>query len=86
MRQPPADVLARSVRDFTRASEFCVSAIDTLMALGGAAGFAETNPIQRAWRDIHFASMHVGLNSDNNYAHFSRMEFGLGRDPTQPFY
>jgi 3-hydroxy-9,10-secoandrosta-1,3,5(10)-triene-9,17-dione monooxygenase len=74
------------VRDYSRASELIVSAIDALMALCGAAGFAEANPIQRAWRDIHFASMHVGLNTENNYAHFGRLELGLGRDPDQPFY
>jgi 3-hydroxy-9,10-secoandrosta-1,3,5(10)-triene-9,17-dione monooxygenase len=78
--------LARSVRDFTRAAELSLSAIDTLMRLSGAAGFAVTNPIQRAWRDLHFAAMHVALNPENNYSHFGRLELGLGRDPTQPFY
>jgi 3-hydroxy-9,10-secoandrosta-1,3,5(10)-triene-9,17-dione monooxygenase len=80
------ELVARSVRDYTRAAELCVGAIDTLMALSGAAGFAASNPIQRAWRDIHFAAMHVALNPDNNYAHFGRLELGLGRDPDQPFY
>jgi 3-hydroxy-9,10-secoandrosta-1,3,5(10)-triene-9,17-dione monooxygenase len=86
MRETSTEILARSVRDYSRASELIVSAIDALMALSGAAGFAEANPIQRAWRDIHFASMHVGLNTENNYAHFGRLELGLGRDPDQPFY
>jgi alkylation response protein AidB-like acyl-CoA dehydrogenase len=63
-----------------------VAAIDTLMALSGAAGFATSNPIQRAWRDIHFASMHVGVNTENNYAYFGRTEFGLPPDPSQPFF
>jgi alkylation response protein AidB-like acyl-CoA dehydrogenase len=80
------DLLARSIRDITRAAELTVGAVDTLMALSGAAGFAASNPIQRAWRDIHFASMHVALNSENNFAHFGRMELGLGRDPDQPFF
>jgi hypothetical protein len=30
--------------------------------------------------------MHVGLNCENNYAHFGSLELGLGRDPDQPFY
>ena len=79
-------LLARSVRDFARAAELAVGAIDTLMALSGTAGFATSHPIQRAWRDIHFASMHISLNTENNYAHFGRTELGFARDPNQPFF
>jgi hypothetical protein len=77
---------ARSVRDFARAAELAVGAIDTLIALSGTAGFATSHPIQRAWRDIHFASMHISLNTENNYAHFGRTELGFPRDPNQPFF
>ena len=79
-------LLARSVRDFARAAELAVGAIDTLIALSGTAGFATSHPIQRAWRDIHFASMHVSLNTENNYTHFGRTELGFPRDPNQPFF
>jgi len=79
-------LLARSVRDFARASELVVAAIDTIIALCGTAGFATSHPIQRAWRDIHLASMHISLNTETNYAHFGRMELGLGRDPKQPYF
>jgi alkylation response protein AidB-like acyl-CoA dehydrogenase len=79
-------LLARSVRDFARAAELAVGAIDTLIALSGTAGFATSHPIQRAWRDIHFASMHISLNTENNYAHFGRTELGFPRDPNQPFF
>lgn len=79
-------LLARSVRDFARSAEMVVAAIDTLMSLCGTAGFAVSNPIQRVWRDVHFASMHVSLNADNNYGHFGRSEFDLPRDPAQPFF
>jgi alkylation response protein AidB-like acyl-CoA dehydrogenase len=80
------DLLARSVRDFTRASELLVAAIDTIVALSGTACFASSHPIQRAWRDIHFMSMHISLNTEMNFAHFGRMELGLGRDPSHPYY
>jgi 3-hydroxy-9,10-secoandrosta-1,3,5(10)-triene-9,17-dione monooxygenase len=86
LQGPSSQLLARSARDYARAAELSVAAIDTLVALSGAAGFATSNPIQRAWRDIHFASMHVGVNTENNYAHFGRTEFGLPPDPTQPFF
>ena len=86
----PADyspqLLARSVRDFTRASELCVEAIDALIALSGTAGFATSHPMQRAWRDIHFMAMHISLNVETNFAHFGRMELGLGRDPSRPYF
>lgn len=86
----PADyspqLLARSVRDFTRASEWCVEAIDALIALSGTAGFATSHPMQRAWRDIHFMAMHISLNVETNFAHFGRMELGLGRDASRPYF
>ncbi len=79
-------LLARSVRDFTRASELTVEAIDTLVALSGTAGFVSSHPIQRAWRDIHFMSMHISLNVETNLAHYGRMELGLERDPSRPYF
>jgi len=81
---PP--LLARSVRDFTRAAELTVSAVDTIVALSGTACFASSHPIQRAWRDIHFMAMHISLNTEMNYANFGRIELGLGRDPTHPYF
>jgi alkylation response protein AidB-like acyl-CoA dehydrogenase len=79
-------LLARSVRDFARASELAVAAIDTIIGLCGTAGFVTSHPVQRAWRDIHLASMHMSLNTETNYSHFGRLELGLERDPNQPFF
>jgi 3-hydroxy-9,10-secoandrosta-1,3,5(10)-triene-9,17-dione monooxygenase len=84
---PPSLALrARSMRDLSRANELCVAAIDTLIAMSGTAVFAASHPIQRAWRDIHFAAMHVSLNPEQNFAHFGRTELGLPRDAHQPFF
>jgi alkylation response protein AidB-like acyl-CoA dehydrogenase len=85
---PQADwpqLLARSIRDFARASELAVAAIDTLMALSGTAGFAASHLLQRTWRDIHFASTHISLNTETNYAHFGRTELGLPPAPGRAF-
>ena len=79
-------LLARSIRDFSRASELTVAAIDALVALSGTAGFASSHPIQRAWRDIHFMSMHISLNVETNFTHFGRMELGLGGDRSRPYF
>jgi len=83
---PSLDIRARTMRDCTRAAEFCVGVIDELMAMSGTAGFAASHPIQRAWRDIHFAAMHVALSPEQNFSHFGRLEFGLPRDPHLPFF
>ena len=78
-------LMARSVRDFTRVSELAVGAIDTLIGLCGAAGFASSHPIQRAWRDVHFAATHIALNTETNYTYFGRTELGLAFDSGSPF-
>jgi 3-hydroxy-9,10-secoandrosta-1,3,5(10)-triene-9,17-dione monooxygenase len=78
-------LLARSIRDFTRVSELTMEAIDALLGLAGAAGFASSHPVQRAWRDIHFAATHIALNPEGNYGHFGRVELGLPVDPNRSF-
>jgi 3-hydroxy-9,10-secoandrosta-1,3,5(10)-triene-9,17-dione monooxygenase len=79
-------LLARSVRDFARAGELIVGAMDALIALSGTAGYASSHPLQRVWRDVHFASAHICLNADANYAHFGRNEFDIIQAPGQPFF
>lgn len=78
-------LLARSARDFTRASELIVAAIDTLVAIAGTTSFSTAHPLQRAWRDIHFMAMHISLNPEMNYANFGGIEFGLGPDKSHPY-
>jgi 3-hydroxy-9,10-secoandrosta-1,3,5(10)-triene-9,17-dione monooxygenase len=78
--------LARSVRDFARVSELTVAVIDTLVALSGTASFNTSHPLQRAWRDIHFMSMHIAVNPEMNFSHYGRMELGLGRDASRPYF
>lgn len=79
-------LLSRSIRDFARVSEITVEAIDTLLALCGTAGFANSHPIQRAWRDIHFAATHISLNAEVNYVQYGRNALGMPRDPFRPFF
>ena len=62
-RRRPWQLRARTMRDLRpRRRNLRRRVIDTLMAMSGTAGFAASHPIQRAWRDIHFAAMHVSLN------------------------
>jgi alkylation response protein AidB-like acyl-CoA dehydrogenase len=83
---PSLSLRARSMRDCMRACELCIGAIDDIVAMSGTASFAASHPIQRAWRDIHFAAMHISLNLERNYNHFGRMELGLPLDPQQRLY
>jgi 3-hydroxy-9,10-secoandrosta-1,3,5(10)-triene-9,17-dione monooxygenase len=84
---PPSLALrARTMRDCSRAAELCVGVVDALIAMSGTAAFAQSHPIQRAWRDIHFAAMHVALNPEQNFSHFGRAELGLPPDPHLPFF
>jgi 3-hydroxy-9,10-secoandrosta-1,3,5(10)-triene-9,17-dione monooxygenase len=80
------ELLARSARDFARISEMTTSAVDTILSLSGTAGFATSHPIQRAWRDIHLMAMHISVNTEINFTHYGRMEFGLGRDGSRPYF
>jgi 3-hydroxy-9,10-secoandrosta-1,3,5(10)-triene-9,17-dione monooxygenase len=75
----------RTIRDFARVSELVVESMDTLMKMSGTAGFAASNPIQRAWRDVHFASSHISLNPDTNLSNWGREEFGLEPPEHQVF-
>lgn len=74
------------MRDGSRAAELIVDAIDSIVKLGSTSSFAESNPIQRAWRDIHFAAAHVSLQTEVNYAHWGREELGVDRPPTLQIY
>jgi 3-hydroxy-9,10-secoandrosta-1,3,5(10)-triene-9,17-dione monooxygenase len=85
-KPPSLAIRARSMRDFSRGAELCVAAVDERLAMSGTAGFASSHPIQRAWRDIHFAAMHVALNAEQNFSHFGRIELDLPRDPHTPFF
>ncbi|WP_174364331.1 acyl-CoA dehydrogenase family protein [uncultured Caballeronia sp.] len=85
--EPASEQLrARTYRDQARASELIVEAMDTVMKISGAAGFAATSNIQRAWRDVHFAASHVILNPEVSFAAWGRQQFGLERDSKQNMY
>ena len=51
--------------------------IDRLMEASGGRGIFLSNPIQRAWRDIHAMRAHIGNNPERAAAVFGRSEFGL---------
>jgi alkylation response protein AidB-like acyl-CoA dehydrogenase len=78
-------ILARSIRDFTRAAELTIAAMEDVVSLTGMAGFDASHPAQRAWRDIHFSAMHGALKREVNFACYACTVLGLPPDPNGRF-
>ncbi|MGY4713073.1 acyl-CoA dehydrogenase family protein [Mycolicibacterium sp. CBM1] len=75
-------VLDRTTRARCRADagHACVnlrSAVDSLMSISGASAFAESNRLQRFWRDINVASRHAFVNSRPLYETYGREYAGV---------
>jgi 3-hydroxy-9,10-secoandrosta-1,3,5(10)-triene-9,17-dione monooxygenase len=73
----PLSFRARCRWDAGKATDWSVRAVDRLMMAAGGRGIFLTNPIQRAWRDIHAMQAHAGSNLERAAAVFGRSEFGL---------
>lgn len=85
--EPPSlELRARTMRDYAAAVELILPAIDALTSLSGSSAFASSQPIQRAWRDIHFAATHHALGAELNLSHFGRTALGLPRLAGQDSY
>jgi len=73
----PLERRARYRWDFSKAVDWSLRAVSRLMEASGGRGIFLTNPIQRAWRDVHAIRAHAGNNPDRAAAVFGRSEFGL---------
>lgn len=73
-----AETLVRSPLDYTLVAELLGAATDRLMRSGGARAQTRSNPVQRAWRDVHAAAGHVVLQFDaaaTGYAEYAFAQF-----------
>jgi 3-hydroxy-9,10-secoandrosta-1,3,5(10)-triene-9,17-dione monooxygenase len=68
---------ARYRWDSAKAVEWSVRAVDRLFEASGGGAIYLSNPIQRAWRDIHAMRAHAGNNPEKAASVFGRSEFGL---------
>jgi 3-hydroxy-9,10-secoandrosta-1,3,5(10)-triene-9,17-dione monooxygenase len=68
---------ARVRMDCAHAVRRCVEAIETLYLASGGSGIGESNPTQRAWRDVHAIAMHGFLNLQTNQEMYGRVLLGL---------
>lgn len=57
-RELPLEERVRMRAEMGIALRHCRDGVDLLMSVQGASGFMESNPVQRAWRDIETATRH----------------------------
>jgi hypothetical protein len=62
--EPDALREAAVARDSAYAVRLCARAVDRLFEAAGGSALAETEPLQRLWRDVHGARMHAVLTWD----------------------
>jgi 3-hydroxy-9,10-secoandrosta-1,3,5(10)-triene-9,17-dione monooxygenase len=78
----PLAYRARYRWDAAKIVDWSVCAVDRLLRASSGRVVFLSNPIQRAWRDVHAMQAHVGNNLEKAAAVFGRSEFGL---PPQDF-
>jgi 3-hydroxy-9,10-secoandrosta-1,3,5(10)-triene-9,17-dione monooxygenase len=83
----PLDVLTRArVRsDIATAVVRCREAVGLLLDVAGASSFAQTNPLQRTWRDMEIISRHGLLNVGLGREIYGRALLGI-EDQVSPMF
>ena len=79
-KMPPMEDKVRWRRDGAYAARLCSKAVDIIFAAAGGGAIYESNPLQRAFRDIHAANGHFGVNWDANAINYGRVALGLPPD------
>ena len=74
---------ARNKRNLAFAARLSVRAADLMFEAGGGGGLFTSARIQRYWRDIHAAAMHISMNFDAVSALYGRIALGLPPGPAQ---
>ena len=70
-------------RDRAYVARLCVSAVTRLVRQMGAMGLADSNPVQRHYRDVTAMATQIAVNWDRGMAPYGRMALGL---PTETKY
>ncbi|HEX3781177.1 MAG TPA: acyl-CoA dehydrogenase family protein [Pseudonocardiaceae bacterium] len=75
-RQPDLEARSRLRMDGALAMRCARDAVGLLLDTGGASGFADSSPLQRAWRDIETASRHAALSAETSREIYGRVLLG----------
>jgi len=59
-------------------AQSCCDAVDELLPLTGGRGLETSHPMQRAWRDVHAVSQHIGLVWDLQTGLYGNILLGHG--------
>ncbi|BCP14253.1 acyl-CoA dehydrogenase family protein [Mycobacterium paraintracellulare] len=78
---PPA-IRARCRMDAAHGVKHMRTAMELLLDISGASSFAESNPLQRYWRDLSVGSRHAWINTNLMYEAYARAELGLSENTT----
>jgi 3-hydroxy-9,10-secoandrosta-1,3,5(10)-triene-9,17-dione monooxygenase len=68
---------ATVMRDRAFVMKLCKQSCDRLVAMMGAQGLFDSNPVQRAFRDLHAMATQFGVQWDLNMAPYGRFALGL---------
>ncbi|PPR12157.1 MAG: Flavin-dependent monooxygenase, oxygenase subunit HsaA [Alphaproteobacteria bacterium MarineAlpha11_Bin1] len=71
------EVRTRIRMDCAYAVRLCMNAGEMIFLATGGSGLADTNPIQRAWRDLHAINQHALLQLQTNAEIYGRTILGL---------
>jgi 3-hydroxy-9,10-secoandrosta-1,3,5(10)-triene-9,17-dione monooxygenase len=72
----------RARRDQVMATRRALDAVDLPFQAAGGTSLRRGNPIERAWRDAHAASMHVANELERTLTMYGRGAFGLAVEDT----
>lgn len=71
------DLRARTLWDNAYGTTLLSRAVERLFVASGGGALQVTNPIQRAWRDVHAINSHAGMNFDSMGELYGRVRLGL---------
>ncbi|MAJ93573.1 MAG: oxidoreductase [Rhodospirillaceae bacterium TMED63] len=71
------EIRARIRMDSAYAVRLCMEAGEAMFLASGGSGLAESNPVQRAWRDLHAINQHALLQLPTNAEIYGRIILGL---------
>ena len=75
--RPDERAQRRAARDWCYSGRLITDAVERLYRLAGTSAQVESNPIQRAWRDVHAGASHISLDLNTAGVNHARLLLGL---------